>query len=67
MLLRMWDLAPRAPAFVIEGAGQRNKQTLHFLYLGGVIDENADVLVEIKRRVRPMRYATNGSIQICTI
>ena len=55
MLLQRRDLAPRAPPFVIEAAGQRDKQTVQFLYLGGVIDEDADLMVEVKRRVRLMR------------
>ena len=31
------------------------KQTAQFLYLGGIIHEDADLMVELKRRVRLMR------------
>ena len=55
MLLQTRDFASRAPLFVIEAAGQRYKQTMQLLYLGGVIHEDADLMVEKKRRVRLMR------------
>ena len=41
------DLATR-----VEAAGQRYMQTMQFLYLGGLIDANADIMPEIKRRIR---------------
>ena len=37
---------------VIDAAGQRYRQTTLFLYLGGLIDASADIMPEIKRRVR---------------
>ena len=52
MLLRTPDQAPCTSPVVIEAAGQRYSQTTNFLYLGGLIDANADSLPEIKRRVR---------------
>ena len=55
MLLQIRDLAPRAPPFVIEAAGQRYEQTIQFLYLSGAIHEDADLMVEIDRRVRLVR------------
>ena len=55
MLPQTRDLASRAPPFVIEAAGQRYTQAMQFLHLGGVAHEDADLMVEIKRRVRPMR------------
>ena len=54
-LLPTWDLASRATPFVAEAAGQRHKQTMHVIYLGGVIHEDAELMVETKRRVRLMR------------
>ena len=54
-LLPTWDLASRATPFVTEAAGQRHKQTMHVIYLGGVIHEDAELMVETKRRVRLMR------------
>ena len=64
MLLQTPDLVSRAPPFVIEAAGQRYKQTIFlYKYHGGVIHEDADLMVEIKRRVRLMRacYKRFGS------
>ena len=52
MLLRTPDQAPCASPLVIEAAGQRYRQTTQFLYLGGLIDTGADIMPEIKRRVR---------------
>ena len=37
---------------VIEAAGQRYRRTTPFLYLGVLIDASADIMPEIKRRVR---------------
>ena len=55
MLLRTPDQTTLAPPLVIEAAGQRYKQTTQFLYLGGIIHENADLSLEIDRRIRLMR------------
>ena len=55
MMLQTRDLPPRALPFVIEAAGQRYQQTIQLLYLGGVIHEDADLMVEIKRQVQLMR------------
>ena len=38
-------------ALRIEAAGQRYKQTIEFVYLGGAISESADLDIEIKRRI----------------
>ena len=38
-------------ALRIEAEGQRYKQTAEFVYLGGAISENADLDIEIKRRI----------------
>ena len=49
MLLRtLHQLLPTSP-LVVEAAGQRYKQTMQFLYLGGLIDANADIS---QRRIR---------------
>ena len=37
---------------MIKAAGQRYRQTTQFLYLGGIVHENADLWLEIERRVR---------------
>ena len=52
MLLRTPDQAPCTSPLVIEAAGQRDRQTTQGLYLGGLIDASADILPEIKPRVR---------------
>ena len=52
MLLRTPDQAPCTSPLVIEAAGQRYRQATQFLYLGGLIDASADMMPEIKRRVR---------------
>ena len=65
MLLRTRDQTPNSPSLVIEAAGH---QTTQFLYLGGIIHENAltsgskwnDGSVSCG-------HASNGSDQSCTI
>ena len=54
-MLQTRDRASRAPPLVIEVAGPKHKQTMEYLYFGGVIHEDADFMIEIKRRVRLMR------------
>ena len=55
MLLPKRDLASRARPFVIEAVRQRYQQTTQFLYLGGIVHEDADLTVNIKRRFRLTR------------
>ena len=52
MLLQTRDRTPTAPSLV--AAGQRYRQTTQFLQLGGIIHENADLWLEIERRIRLM-------------
>ena len=52
VLLRTPDQAPCTLPLVTEAAGQRHRQTTQFLYLGGLTDASADIIPEIKRRVR---------------
>lgn len=54
MILRTRDQTPPPPPLVIEAAGQRYRQTTQFLYLGGIIHEDADLSLEIERRIRLM-------------
>ena len=54
-LLRTTDHPTLAPPLVIEAARQTYTQTAHFLYLGRIIHENADLSLEIDRRIRFMR------------
>ena len=53
ILLQTPNQTTLAPPVVIEGAGQR--QTTQLSYLGGIIHENADLSIEIDRRIRLMR------------
>ena len=46
------DQAPRTSMLVIEAAGQRYRQATQFIYLGGLVNASADIMPEIKRRVR---------------
>ena len=50
ILLRTPDQAPCTSPLIIEAAGQRYRQTTQFL--GGLTDASADIMPEIKRRVR---------------
>ena len=59
MLLQTRSLASRAPPFVIEAAGQRYKQTMKFMCLGGLIHEDDNLMVGIDRPVRLMRACYN--------
>ena len=52
MLLRTPNQAPCTSPLVIEAAGQRYRQTTQLWYLGGLIDASADIMPDIKRRVR---------------
>ena len=52
MLLRTPNQAPRTSPLVIEAAGQRYRQTMQFLYLGGLVVASADIMPEIMRRIR---------------
>ena len=53
MLLRTPNQTPLASPLVIEAAGQRYKQTaVQFLYMGGLINNTANIMPEIERRVR---------------
>ena len=52
MLLRTPDQTACTSPLVVEAAGQRCRQTTQFLYLGRLIDAIADIMPEVKRRVR---------------
>jgi len=52
MLFRTPHQEPQLEPLVVEAAGQKYKQTNRFIYLGGVIDENANINPEIERRTR---------------
>ena len=52
MLFRTPHQEPQREPLVVEAADQKYKQTNRFTYLGGVIDENANINPEIERRIR---------------
>ena len=51
-LLPTPNQALRTSPLVVEAAGQRYMQTMQFLHLDGVVDASADIMPEIKRRIR---------------
>ena len=54
MLLRTLDQRSMTSPLVTEAAGKNYIQTTHFLYLGGIIHESADLSLEIERWIRVM-------------
>ena len=50
LLCTLNQVLPTSP-LVVEAAGRRYMQTMQFLYLGGLIGANADILSEINRRI----------------
>ena len=52
MLLRTPNQAPQTSPPVIEAAGQKYRQTMQCLYLGGLVVASADIMPEITRRIR---------------
>ena len=52
MLLRTLNQVLPTSSLVVEAAGQRYMQTMQFVYLGELIDANADIMPGIKRRIR---------------
>ena len=52
MLLRTLNQVLPASPLVVEAAGQRYMQAMQYLYLGGLIGANADIMPEMKRWIR---------------
>ena len=52
MLLRILNQVLATSPLVVKAAGQRYMHTTQFLYLGGLINASADIMPEIKRRIR---------------
>ena len=52
MLLRALHQVLPTALLLVEAAGERYMHTMQFLYLGGLDDANADIMPEIKRRIR---------------
>ena len=51
MLPRTPDQTSRTPPLVTETAAKRHRHTIQLVYLGGVIHESADLLLEISRLI----------------
>ena len=53
--LRPKGMPESAATFSVEAAGQVYNQTNEFVYLGGNVDHNADLSIEVDRRIRNAR------------
>ena len=47
--------------FSVEAAGQVYNQTTELVYVGGSVNQNADLSIEVDRRVRNISWG-NGSL-----
>ena len=54
VLVQLRDLACRPLPAVVEAAGKSHKPTMWSLHLGGVIEEDADFMMEVRPQVRRM-------------
>ena len=52
MCLRAKGIPQSTATFSVEAAGQAHNQTNEFVYLGGNVNQNADLSIEVDRRVR---------------
>ena len=52
MCLRIKEMPESTATFSVEAAGQVYNQTNGFVYLGGNINHNADLCIEVNRRIR---------------
>ena len=52
MCLRAKGMPESTATFSVEAAGQVHSQTNEFVYLGGNVNQNADLSIEVDRRVR---------------
>ena len=56
MCLRAKGMPESTAIFSVEAAGQVYNQTNEFIYLGGNISHNADLPIEVDRRIRNAWY-----------
>ena len=63
MCLRAKGIPESTATFTVEAAGQVYNQTNEFVYLGGNVNQNADVAIEVDRRARNAWY----SFRKCTL
>ena len=52
MCLRVKGMPKSTATFSVEAAGQVYNQTNEFVYLGGNVNQNADLSIEVDRRIR---------------
>ena len=52
MYLHAKGMSESAATFSVEAAGQVSNQTNEFVYLGGTVNHNADLYIEVDRRIR---------------
>ena len=52
MCLRMKEMSEPTATFTVEVAGQVYNQTNEFIYLGGNVNHNADLSIEVNRCIR---------------
>ena len=52
MCLRTKGMLESTTTFSVEAAGQVYKQTNEFVYLGGNVNHNTDLSIEVDRRIR---------------
>ena len=57
MCLRAKGVPESTATFTVEAAGQVYNQTNEFVYLGGNVNRNADVAIEVDRRARNAWYS----------
>lgn len=52
IVLRTLQQTPRPYRFFVEAASQKYEQTIHFVHLGGVVNDIADIACEMERRIQ---------------
>ena len=57
MCLRVMGMPESTATFSVEAAGQVYNQTNEFVYLGGNVNHNADLSIEVDRRIRNARFS----------
>ena len=57
MCLRAKEMPESTATFSVEAAGQVYNQTKEFVYLGGNVNHNADLIIEVDRRIGNAWYS----------
>ena len=64
--LRTKEMPEATAIFNVEAAGQAYKQTTEFVYLGGNVNHNADLSIEVDRRIRNAWCSFRKTSSNCT-